>query len=86
MPKLKNMENCRMLDRKVVKEFLEDKFKDIEIEMPKDISEELLVETFCRYTEDDFYEWLNDNFKCFFNHGTPHWDWIIERVRHYTKD
>ena len=75
-----------MLDRKVVKEFLEDEFKDIEIEIPKYISEESLIETFCKYTEDDFYEWLNDNFKSFFNHGNPNWGWIKDRIRDYAKD
>ncbi|MEW6685449.1 MAG: hypothetical protein AB1393_04500 [Candidatus Edwardsbacteria bacterium] len=47
-----------MLDREVVKEFLEDKPEKIEI--PADISMDALVETFCRYTEDDYYEWLKD--------------------------
>lgn len=75
-----------MLDREVVKEFLEEKLKDIEIERPADISEDVLLETFCKYTENDLYEWLNDNFKSFFNHGDPHWDWIKERIAHYSKD
>ena len=75
-----------MLDRQVVKEFLEEKLKDAEIEIPKNISEEVLIETFCRYTEDDYYEWLKDNFKSFFNHGNPHWDWIRERIEHYSKE
>lgn len=75
-----------MLDRQVVKEFLEDKFKDIELEIPEDISEEVLVETFCKYVEDDYYEWLKDNFKSFFNHGNPDWKWIKQRIGHYQKD
>ncbi|MFQ5965786.1 MAG: hypothetical protein ACE5KZ_16055 [Candidatus Scalinduaceae bacterium] len=74
-----------MLDREVVREFLEDKFKDIGIEIPKDISEEVLVETFCEYTEDDYYEWLKDNFKSFFDHGKPNWNWIRDRVDYYSK-
>jgi len=32
------------------------------------------------YTEDDYYEWLKDNFKSFFNHGDPDWEWIRERL------
>lgn len=73
-----------MLDREVVKEFLEDKLEGIEI--PKDISFDDLVETFCKFTEDDYYEWLKDNFKSFFNHGNRHWDWIRERVEHYSEE
>lgn len=78
-----------MLDRQVVKEFLEEELKDAEIEMPKDISEKALIETFCLYTEDDFYEWLKDNYKSFFQsspkNGTD-WDWIRGRIKHYLKD
>ncbi|MBI4722469.1 MAG: hypothetical protein HY769_05655 [Candidatus Stahlbacteria bacterium] len=72
-----------MLDREVVKEFLEDKMEGIEI--PKDIPIEILIETFCKYTEDDYYEWLKDNFKSFFNHSNPDWDWIKGRIKHYSK-
>jgi hypothetical protein len=35
-----------MLDRDVVEEFLDCKLKDLEIEIPEDISKEQLVETF----------------------------------------
>jgi hypothetical protein len=73
-----------MLDREVVKEFLDEKLEEIEI--PSDIPMEILVETFCKYTEDDYYEWLKDNFKSFFNHGNPDWDWIRGRIEHYSKD
>ncbi|MBM3298443.1 MAG: hypothetical protein FJ012_11485 [Chloroflexi bacterium] len=69
-----------MLDREVVREFLNDKLQAFEIEVPKDIQEDLLVETFCRYVEDDYYEWLKDNFKSFFDHGDPDWDRIRERA------
>lgn len=67
-----------MLDRQVVKEFLDCQLSDIEI--PEDIPKDALVETFCQYTEDDYYEWLKDNFKSFFNHGNPDWEWIRGRV------
>lgn len=76
----------KMLDRQVIKEFLEEDLKDIEIEIPEDISEDALVETFCRYVEDDYYEWFKDNFKSFFNHGNPDWNWIKNRFEHYQKD
>ena len=72
-----------MLDRTVVREFLEDESKVIFENKPMDISEKILVEAFCRYIEDDYYEWLKDNFKSFFNYGNPDWDWIKERIEHY---
>ena len=72
-----------MLDRQVVKDFLQDELKGIEV--TKDIATDDLVEAFCRYTEDDYYEWLKDNFKSFFNHCNPDWNWIRERIDHYSK-
>jgi len=68
-----------MLDRKAVREFLEEELEEIEIS--KDIFKEALVEAFCKYVEDDYYEWLKDNFKSFFNHGKPDWQWIRERIK-----
>ncbi len=73
-----------MLDRMVVKEYLEEELEEKDIELPKDIPKQTLVETFCRYTENDYYEWLKDNFKSFFNHGNPDWNWIKERIKQYT--
>jgi len=70
-----------MLDRAAVEEFLDCQFEDMEFEIPKDISREQLVEAFCQYVEDDYYEWLKDNFKSFFNHGNPDWEWIRERIK-----
>ena len=72
-----------MLDRQVVEEFLDGEFEELELETPEDIPKEKLVETFCLYTEDDYYEWLKDNFKSFFEHGNPDWRWIRGRIRHY---
>ena len=69
-----------MLNRDDIGEFLDCRLKELEIEIPKDISKEQLVEAFCQYTEDDYYEWLKDNFKCFFEHGNPDWEWIRDRV------
>ncbi len=68
-----------MLDRQVVKEFLDCELEDLEI--PEDISEDALVEAFCQYTEDDYYEWLKDNFKSFFDRGNPDWDWIRNKTK-----
>jgi hypothetical protein len=73
-----------MLDRQVVKEFLEEALDGIE--MPKNILFGDLVEIFCEYVEDDYYEWLKDNFKSFFNYGNPDWDFIKEQIEHYSKD
>jgi len=67
-----------MLDRKVVAEFLDWELEDLEV--PEDIPRDALVEAFCQYTADDYYEWLKDNFKSFFNHGTPNWEWIKLRL------
>lgn len=75
-----------MLDRAVVEEFIDSEFEDMELEVPDDIVKEALVETFCRYVEDDYYEWLKDNFASFFEHGNPDWDWIRERIDHYTQE
>jgi len=65
-----------MLDRKVVEKFLLEEIKDAGIGVPKRINKRELVEAFCRFMEEDYYEWLKDNFKSFFNHGNPDWDWI----------
>lgn len=72
-----------MLDREVVKDLLGEELKERGIRIPKGISKEALIETFCEYTEDDYYEWLKDNFKTFFNHGMPDWNWIKERMEFY---
>lgn len=74
-----------MLDRAVVEELLDDKFEDLELDIPDDMEKEALVEAFCQYVEDDYYEWVKDNFKSFFNHGDPDWDWIKGRIEHYIK-
>ena len=66
-----------MLDREVVKEFMNEEFSEREIEIPDDISEDVLVETFCKYVENDYYEWLKDNFNSFFEELD--WNWIKDR-------
>jgi len=74
-----------MLDRNVVEELLDDNFDEWELEIPKDIEKEALVETFCQYVEDDYYEWLKDNLKSFFDHGSPDWDYVKERMTYYLR-
>ena len=70
-----------MLDREVVKEFLNLEFEEGDWKIPEDILKDALVEAFCQYTEDDYYEWLKDNFKSFFDHGNPDWDWIRKKTK-----
>ena len=72
-----------MLDRAVIEEFLDNQLDRIHLQIPSDISKSELVETFCLYTEDDYYEWLKDNFKSFFNHLEPDWDWIRDKIKKY---
>ena len=69
-----------MLDRSVVDEFLDYQLENMEMEIPGDISRKELVEAFCQYVEDDYFEWLKDNFKSFFSHGDPDWNWIKEKI------
>ena len=70
-----------MLARTVVEEFIDCEFEGGGWEIPEGISKDELVEAFCQFTEDDCYEWLEDNFKSFFNHGNPDWDWIRDRIK-----
>ena len=69
-----------MLNRAVVEEFLAEELDDAGIAVPSDISMSALVETFSRYVENDYYEWLKDNFKSFFNRYDPDWDRIRGRL------
>jgi len=70
-----------MLDRAVVEGFINWEFEEGDWEIPGDISKDALVETFCQYMEDDYYEWLKDNFKSFFNHANPDWEWIRDKIK-----
>jgi len=70
-----------MLDRQVVEEFLNGEFEEGDWGIPEDVPKDALVEAFCEYVEDDYYEWLKDNFKSFFNPGEPDWEWIRERIK-----
>jgi len=57
-----------------------------EIEVPDDIFKGVPVGTFCKYVENDYYDWLKDNFKSFFNYGKPDWKWIRERIKKYASE
>jgi hypothetical protein len=72
-----------MLDRSVVEEFILEEFKEVNLRIPKSIKKKELVEAFCQYTEDDYYEWLKDNFKTFFNHYNPDWDWVKNYIKEH---
>lgn len=74
-----------MIDREIVEELIEEKFNESGIKIPRGLSKKVLTETFCKYTEDDYYEWIKDNFKTFFNYNNPDWDWIKGRIKHYSK-
>ena len=69
-----------MLDRKAVEEFLDWELEESGLEIPEDIPMEALVEAFWDYIENNYYQWLRDNFRSFFNHGHPDWEWIRERL------
>jgi hypothetical protein len=36
--------------------------------------------------EDDYYEWLKDNFKSFFGGGEVDWEWIKGRIKLSVKE
>ena len=59
----------RMIDRAVVEEFLDCEFEDSKLEI----------------TEDDYYKWVKDNFKSFFDHGDPDCDWVKGRIEQYSE-
>jgi hypothetical protein len=75
-----------MLDRTVVEEFLLEETKDAHMYIPERINKRRLVEAFCRFTEEDYYEWLKDNFKSFFNHGNPDWGWIEKYLQEWNDE
>ncbi len=70
-----------MFDRTVIEGLLDWEFEGLDLEIPEDIPREALVEAFCQYVEDDYYEWLKDNFRSFFDHGNPVWNRITEKIR-----
>jgi hypothetical protein len=74
-----------MLDRKVVEEFVLERLKETNSPIPKFVKKKELVEAFCQFTEDDYYEWLKDNFSTFFNHGNPDWVWIEKYIAEHKK-
>jgi hypothetical protein len=74
-----------MLDRQVIAEYLFQELKENEIKLPKSINKTELVEAFSQFTEDDYYEWLKDNFAAFFNDYNPDWTWIAKYISKHQK-
>lgn len=72
--------NKIMLDREVIKKFLQSDLEDVEI--PQNINFDDLVDVFIDYCEADYHEWLKDNAKSFFkgNNGVD-WDSIAEKIQ-----
>ncbi len=70
-----------MLDKEAIKAFLDWEFEELGLQVPADIPRDALVEAFCQYIEDDYHEWLKDNFKSFFKPKKPDWDWIREKIK-----
>ena len=70
-----------MLDRTAIEALWDWEFEDLDLEIPEDIPKEALVEAFCQYAEEDYYEWLKDNLRSFFDHGNPDWDWVRNKIK-----
>lgn len=69
-----------MLNKQVVKEFLQSDLEGIEI--PQNINFDDLVDVFIDYCEDDYYEWFKDNAKSFFSGDNgADWDSISEKIQ-----
>ncbi|MEK7263320.1 MAG: hypothetical protein AAB071_02275 [Bacteroidota bacterium] len=69
-----------MLDRAVVKEFLIEEFEDAN-PIPDNIDINILVEDFSIYVENDFYEWLKDNFNSYFYNSDFDWDSVKDKLQ-----
>ncbi len=72
-----------MLDREAVEGFLDSELEYLGVEVPQDIAKGALVDAFCEYVEEDYYQWLRQNLASFFNDGDPDWDWIREKLETY---
>ena len=69
-----------MLDKEVIKEFLQSDLEDVEI--PTNINFDDLADVFIDYCEGDYYEWLRDNAKSFFSGDNGiDWDSIAGKIQ-----
>ena len=68
-----------MINKQIVKEFLQSDLEDIAV--PQNIDFNDLVDVFIDYCKDDYYEWFKDNARSFFrgNNGID-WDSIFEKI------
>lgn len=69
-----------MLDREVVKNFLIAQFENYN-PIPQFIDLDKLAEDFSIYVENDYYEWLKDNFKSYFYQTEYSWENIKEKLQ-----
>lgn len=72
-----------MLNKNLIKEFLSEELQGFNL--PDDILFDDLCEAFYQYIEEDYYEWIKDNFRSFFNYYNPDWDWIRKRINENKK-
>lgn len=71
-----------MLDREVIKEFLVAQFEDEDGDaIPEDIDLDKLAEDFSIYIENDYYEWLKDNFKSYLFQTEFSWEKIKDKLQ-----
>jgi len=70
-----------MLDRGIIEQLLDWEFEDLDLGIAEDIPREAVIEAFCQYAEEDYYEWLKDNLRSFLDYGNPDWNQIIEKIR-----
>ncbi len=70
-----------MFDRSIIEGLLDWEFEGLDLELPEDVPREAVMEAFYQHLEDDYYEWLKDNFRSFFDHGNPVWNRLIEKIR-----
>jgi hypothetical protein len=70
-----------MPDRKVMEEFVLKEIENTNIDVPQRINKKALAKAFCQFVEEDYCEWLRDNFNSFFRHGNPDWNWIEKYVQ-----
>lgn len=75
-----------MLNEAVVEGFLDCRFEDMELEFPRIYPNNALVGIFCQYVEGNYYEWLKDRIKSFFDHGEHDWEWVKKRVNMISKE
>ena len=67
-------------------DFFKEAIEEAGFSIPNDIDSDDLIEAFAYYVEGDIYEWMMANFRSFFNHGNPNWDWVREYIEDMKND